>query len=403
MSQEKVAEIIDLNASRGTAEAGSEESAGDFLANARRAAGLELAAISEEIKIKPDHLAAIEAGDAARLPPIPYAVGFVKVYARFLGLDADALARQFKKDIGAGEIAPAANAARERIAQTPQIQPTTQIASLFGVLAIVFFMIWVGFQVAGNADRPEDEENAAVAGGVVLREASAPPPQPRNVGRDAAAPGPVVIREAAPLIAPETQNAPAPGGLAAADVPAADPVDEPIAPAPDEALPAGATSGSADPGDETIAPAPEDASGAVDETVAIPAEPSAPPGADQAARTEDAAPPAAAPPAREGAQTMTRLEAQPTPRIVEARLIRSVAPEYPVRCDRSAADLEKVSVLFDITATGRTANARVVSSTNACFDASALAALGRWRFDPKTVDGAARPDLGKRATLNFRR
>ena len=70
---------------------------------ARCAAGLDIASVSEEIKVKPQHLEAIEANAPSRLPPVPYAVGFVKVYAQFLGLDSEAVVSQFKKDIGAGE------------------------------------------------------------------------------------------------------------------------------------------------------------------------------------------------------------------------------------------------------------------------------------------------------------
>jgi len=103
-------------------------------------------------------------------------------------------------------------------------------------------------------------------------------------------------------------------------------------------------------------------------------------------------------------QPRTRIEQIiPEPVIVEAMLLRSIAPQYPNRCARNAAELERVTVLFDVTVQGRPANLRVADTSNSCFDSAAISTLRRWRFDPKTVDGAARADLGKRATLNFRR
>ncbi len=89
--------------------------------------------------------------------------------------------------------------------------------------------------------------------------------------------------------------------------------------------------------------------------------------------------------------------------IVESRLTRSDAPTYPDRCARGARAVESVTIIFDVGASGRAVNARVESSSNACFEGEALRALGRWRFDPRTVDGQPAAEAGKRATLNFER
>ena len=61
--------------------------AGAMLAEARAAAKLELAEVSARTRIPQRHLAAIEAGDYAKLPSRTYAVGFSRTYARLLGLD----------------------------------------------------------------------------------------------------------------------------------------------------------------------------------------------------------------------------------------------------------------------------------------------------------------------------
>lgn len=375
MSQEKTAEVIDLKASRTAAEAGR-ETAGEFLANARQAAGLDLAAVSAATKIKIGHLEAIETSTAAALPATPYAVGFVKVYARFLGLDAAALAAQFKTDIGADAAPLAEQLRRDADVRSGAPDSGAKLASVFGVIAIVVFMIWAAVQIAGGGERESrSSETAGNAPGVTLKEDAAPPPQPKPSGQAGNRPAVAVtqgdIAPAAPaeILRPITQSEtpPAPEeAIAATDVPADTAGDNPPAESDREARDA-----------------------------AAPAEPAA-----DAARGSSA-PSAAAPPIEQDERTARRAE-PPAPVVVEARLTRSIAPRYPTACAGAAAALEKVTVIFDITAEGRTANARVVNSTNGCFNESALDALGRWRFDPRTVDGAPRPDVGKHATLNFR-
>lgn len=77
--------------------------AGAMLADARAAAGLELAEVAARTRIPQRHLAAIEAGDYARLPSRTYAVGFSRTYARLLGLDERAVTEQVRLDLEAGE------------------------------------------------------------------------------------------------------------------------------------------------------------------------------------------------------------------------------------------------------------------------------------------------------------
>lgn len=387
MSQEKAAEIIDLKASRTAAAAGGGETAGAFLANARRAAGLDLAAVSDATKVKIGHLEAIEASNAAALPATPYAVGFVKVYARFLGLDADALASQFKTDIGADAAPPAEQLGREEGAMSGDLSGGARLASIFGVVAILVFMIWAAVQIAGGGERETRAgEAAANSPRVTLKGEAAPAPQPK--------PSVAPARDLPTVAVTEGEVAPR-----AAEI--VEPAGEPETPA--DALETEETAGAAEPAAAVEAPDADAPAGPQSEDAsALQAE-----GAESAAavsQTEsqatEAPPPATT---RAPAPRSTPREEPPVPVVVEARLVRSIAPRYPNVCDRGAEDLERVTVIFDITAEGRTANARVLDSTNACFNESALSALGRWRFDPRTVDGAPRPDLGKQATLNFRK
>jgi cytoskeletal protein RodZ len=73
-------------------------SVGALLAETRSATGRELADVARETRVPLRHLMAIEADDHRSLPALPYALGFVKSYARSLGLNSDAVAAQFRAE-----------------------------------------------------------------------------------------------------------------------------------------------------------------------------------------------------------------------------------------------------------------------------------------------------------------
>ena len=77
--------------------------AGAMLAAARKKAKLDLAEVSARSRIPQRHLAAIEAGEYAKLPSRTYAVGFSRTYARLLGLDERAVTEQVRLDLEAGD------------------------------------------------------------------------------------------------------------------------------------------------------------------------------------------------------------------------------------------------------------------------------------------------------------
>ena len=361
MSQEKAAEIIDLNASREAGKAQSRiEKAGEFLANARNAAGLDLEAVGKATKVKIEHLAAIEETRPDRLPALPYAVGFVKVYAQYLDLDADAVAAQFKEDVGAAVAAPVELAPKPVTpAPAPESGEGAKMASVFGILAIILFAGWVAFTIMGNTRTVDD----------------------------------------APAVTPQSEDATINdlAAVTAVETPAAAPVSEDAQSVSENSAGEDAVAATAD--DAIAAPSLVDgelAPGEVPDTAPATPQSTSEATPEATAPRETAAPPAAPVRARVRAPRQTK------PVVVAAALTRSIAPDYPERCADGASPMEAVTLLFDVTETGRTTNARVVSSTNTCFERSALRTINRWRFSPKTVDGAAQVDAGKAATLHFR-
>lgn len=89
--------------------------------------------------------------------------------------------------------------------------------------------------------------------------------------------------------------------------------------------------------------------------------------------------------------------------IVKARVLEAIDPVYPYSCAPSAQPVETVTLAFTVTSTGRIAGVRVAGSSNKCFDEAALNALRRWRFEPKTVDGAPKPAYDQTEVFRFNR
>lgn len=75
------------------------DTVGQDLRNARLRRGDEIATVSRALKIRKDHLEALEADRLEDLPGRTYALGFVRSYAGYLGLDAGEMADRYKRDM----------------------------------------------------------------------------------------------------------------------------------------------------------------------------------------------------------------------------------------------------------------------------------------------------------------
>lgn len=78
-------------------EAGAQRT-GAVLTAARNAAGIDLVDLARDTRIPLRHLKAIEADSHASLPALPYTIGFVKTFAKAVGLDPEAVAAQFRSE-----------------------------------------------------------------------------------------------------------------------------------------------------------------------------------------------------------------------------------------------------------------------------------------------------------------
>lgn len=85
-----------------------------------------------------------------------------------------------------------------------------------------------------------------------------------------------------------------------------------------------------------------------------------------------------------------------------AQLVSGPGPVYPPAA--KAAGIEGgVTVVYDIEVDGRVSNLSVVSSEpEGVFDQAALAAVSRWKFNPRKIDGEPKASRRKQSTVTFK-
>jgi len=173
------------------------ETVGHDLRAARLRRGDEIAQVSRALKIRKDHLEALENDRIEDLPGKTYAIGFVRSYARHLGLDAAQYVERYKRDI-AGR---ADDAAREPVPLPHDDRRLPQGWRIIaGVVAIL--LIWGAWHLLA----PNNESNQAVPPPPVL---SAPKPAAKP------APAPVTVPPQTAIPSPAASTVPVINGAAA--------------------------------------------------------------------------------------------------------------------------------------------------------------------------------------------
>lgn len=138
------------------------EKVGEKLRDARLAQGMELADIAARTRVPLRHLQAIETSDYSGLPSPTYAVGFVRAYARAVGADEVALARELRAET-AGSFAerPVYESYNP---QDPVREPSSGLAlagAIVAVLLLVAVGLWYGTDWFRGGDEPEAQPTAA--------------------------------------------------------------------------------------------------------------------------------------------------------------------------------------------------------------------------------------------------
>jgi cytoskeletal protein RodZ len=125
---------------------------GDTLRERRSALGISLEQAEEATRIRGKLLAALEAGDYARLPNPGYVRGYVSSYAKYLELDPVPLLAMYRSETGAGRYHDINLVDDEAVAPRGQQHAIPWKAALIAVLAIalVAAAIWVGLRLTAK-------------------------------------------------------------------------------------------------------------------------------------------------------------------------------------------------------------------------------------------------------------
>jgi cytoskeleton protein RodZ len=136
--------------------------AGERLRQAREAQGLDLAEVAARTRIPQRHLEAIETSNFSQLPSTTYAMGFGRSYARAVGVDEVALARDLRREL---------DVSYQRREPRPDLQPhapprlPSRGLANGGLIAVVVILVllalWFGSGWLRGGDGPPAQQATA--------------------------------------------------------------------------------------------------------------------------------------------------------------------------------------------------------------------------------------------------
>lgn len=157
------------------------ESVGDSLRLAREQQGLDLSEIASRTRVPLRHLEALEAGSYNSLPSPTYATGFVKAYARAVGLDEVAITRRVRDELA--NSGPRAPEYQPYQAPDPARVPSRGLAVVtlgIAIAIIILAGLWYGgiLQRNGATTVAAPAADAPIAAAPATGAAPAPVPGP---------------------------------------------------------------------------------------------------------------------------------------------------------------------------------------------------------------------------------
>ena len=155
---------------------------GETFRRAREARRLSLADVERLTKIRGAYLAALEEERFDALPPHPYSKGFVRAYARLLGLDADRLVAEFE-----AQFPPALAPGLSRAVEIP-LEPAAPVPrwrrfltyAVWVILVLALYAGYIGYTQLREFARPVPAATPAPSPGSLSTPTAAPeaPPAP---------------------------------------------------------------------------------------------------------------------------------------------------------------------------------------------------------------------------------
>jgi cytoskeleton protein RodZ len=163
---------------------------GEEFRSAREARSLSLSDVAERLHIRSVYLAAIEDEDWHVIGAPVYVRGFMRTYARFLGLDPEAAVARFSATVPAGT--PAATAPRAAAASASEKrsgeQSSPSLAAVLSIVVALLVVLFVGYEFY--------QYKTGTPAGTPAADVSAPPAA--AVAGSSAAPSPAADASAGP-------------------------------------------------------------------------------------------------------------------------------------------------------------------------------------------------------------
>lgn len=151
---------------------------GDWLRRERTRRRLTLAQVAQATKIRERYLAAIESDRFDELPHPVHATGFIRIYARFLGLDPEPFVRAYRSEVDTAP-SPGVQPETPRETYVPSKAPSLIVPLLFAcfLIALVAYLYQqVATYVSGAGMSPPPVGTAIVLS--IPTPLPSPPPLP---------------------------------------------------------------------------------------------------------------------------------------------------------------------------------------------------------------------------------
>jgi len=156
---------------------------GQQLRAAREEKGVSIEQAAEATRVKADTLLALEADDYSKMPAPVYSKGFLKIYAQYLGLDAQRTREEFDRGSGAAAASPMFHKAAVRLGQSPVDRIISSMATMWGmwmlvgaIIVVLVLIVWVVFSAARRG--PDSSRGAQAP--KPATSAVPPPPRPAS-------------------------------------------------------------------------------------------------------------------------------------------------------------------------------------------------------------------------------
>jgi cytoskeleton protein RodZ len=171
---------------------------GAQLRASREAKGISIEVISRTTRVQPRIIAAIEQNDLRAVPPRPFGRGFVRAYAREVGLDPDQTARAYFAQFAAASDVRPAPLAHETVTSAPRTRRSWAWAAAIasGMVVVIATVFW-----SRLGARPATTQASAVVGTTGLVNGGAPSAESTATAPPEAAPlpPPAPVQAADPL------------------------------------------------------------------------------------------------------------------------------------------------------------------------------------------------------------